>query len=61
MTQLVEEYLASLDPKERQAYEIAKKNLGSLLTLEKTDHFIKWSNQRERVHLESTAKLFHKL
>jgi hypothetical protein len=54
---LLEEYLASLEPKEKQAYEIAKKNLGSLLALEKTNHYIKW----RRVHLESSAKLFHKL
>jgi hypothetical protein len=42
MTSLVEEYLASLTPKERQAYEIAKKHLGSLLTVEKTNHYLKW-------------------
>jgi hypothetical protein len=39
---LAEEYIASLNPKEKQAYEIAKKHLGSLLTLEKTNHYIKW-------------------
>ena len=45
---LLEEYLASLNPKEKQAYEIAKKSLGSLLTLEKTNHFIKWNETRLR-------------
>jgi type IV secretory pathway TrbF-like protein len=46
---LQEEYLSSLNPKERQAYEIAKKNLGSLLTLEKTNHYIKWNEKRTRL------------
>ena len=53
---LIEEYMASLTPKEKQAFEIAKKNLGSLLTLEKTNHFLKW--KEKRAHLESS---FHKL
>ena len=48
MTTLVEEYIASLEPKEKQAYEIAKTHLGSLLTLEKTNHFIKWINLRKK-------------
>jgi hypothetical protein len=45
---MTEEYIASLKPKEKEAYEIAKKHLGSLLTLEKTNHYIKWSNERNK-------------
>lgn len=44
---LVEEYMNSLTPKEKQAFEIAKKHLGSLLTLEKTNHFIQWKKLRK--------------
>ena len=47
MTSLREEYLATLTPKEKQAYEIAKKHLGSLLTLEKTNHYFKWLKTRK--------------
>lgn len=35
-------YLESLSPKEKQAYEVAKKHLGSLLTIEKTNGYKKW-------------------
>lgn len=45
---MTEEYIASLTPKERQAYEIAKKHLGSLLALEKSNHYIKWSKDRKK-------------
>ncbi len=43
MKSLSEQYLESLTPKERQAYEIAKSYLGSLFTLEKTTGFVTWS------------------
>lgn len=45
---LVEEYISSLTPKEKQAYEIAKKHLGSLLTLEKTNHYLNWMSTRQK-------------
>jgi hypothetical protein len=44
---MIAEYLASLNPRERQAYEIAKKQLGSLFTIEKTAHYMKWIKQRK--------------
>lgn len=39
-----DQYLASLTPKEKQAYEIAKSYLGSLFTLEKTTGFVAWTS-----------------
>lgn len=39
---IVNEYLASLTPKEKKAYEIAKEHLGCLLDVEKTNGFLKW-------------------
>jgi hypothetical protein len=40
-------YLESLSPKEKQAYEVAKKHLGSLLTIEKTNGYKKWMSTQE--------------
>ena len=35
-------YLQSLDEKELIAYNIAKKLLGKLFTLEKSNHYLEW-------------------
>jgi hypothetical protein len=37
-----EKYLQSLDEKELIAYNIAKKLLGKLFTLEKSNHYLEW-------------------
>lgn len=36
------EYLASLNPKEKKAYEIAKQHLGTSFHLIKSNGFIQW-------------------
>lgn len=36
------EYLASLNPKEKKAYEIAKQHLGMSFNLIKSNGFIQW-------------------
>lgn len=43
----VQSYFESLSAKEKQAYEVAKKHLGSLLTIEKTNGYKKWLSQRK--------------
>lgn len=42
MKSVQDQYLESLTPKEKQAYEIAKSYLGTLFTLEKTTGYINW-------------------
>ena len=42
MEELIEQYLASLSPKEKQAYEIAKEHLGSLFDITKSNGFLAW-------------------
>ena len=42
MKSMQEQYLESLSPKEKQAYEIARSYLGTLFTLEKTTGYINW-------------------
>ena len=37
-----EAYLNSLTEMERIAYDIAKSHLGSLFTLEKSNHYLEW-------------------
>jgi len=37
-----EAYLKSLTEMERIAYDIAKSHLGSLFTLEKSNHYLEW-------------------
>jgi hypothetical protein len=39
---LSEAYLNSLTEMERIAYNIAKSHLGSLFTLEKSNHYLEW-------------------
>jgi hypothetical protein len=39
---LSEKYIQSLDEKELIAYNIAKKLLGKLFTLEKSNHYLEW-------------------
>lgn len=39
---LAEIYLKSLDEKEMIAYNIAKSHLGTLFTLEKSNHYLDW-------------------
>jgi len=41
-SELSEKYLQSLDEKELIAYNIAKKLLGKLFTLEKSNHYLEW-------------------
>ncbi len=42
---LIEQYLASLSPKEKQAYEIAKDHLGCLLDISKSTGFLVWKSK----------------
>lgn len=42
------EYLASLDDKETIAYNIAKGLLGTLFTLEKSNHYLEWLQTRNQ-------------
>jgi hypothetical protein len=43
---LQQEYLASLDDKEMIAYNIAKGLMGTLFTLEKSNHYLEWLQSR---------------
>jgi hypothetical protein len=43
---LKQEYLASLDDKEMIAYNIAKGLMGTLFTLEKSNHYLEWLQSR---------------
>jgi hypothetical protein len=45
-TALQQEYLASLDDKEMIAYNIAKGLMGTLFTLEKSNHYLEWLQSR---------------
>ena len=45
---LKQEYLASLDDKETIAYNIAKGLLGTLFTLEKSNHYLEWLQARNQ-------------
>ena len=45
---LQQEYLASLDDKEMIAYNIAKGLLGTLFTLEKSNHYLEWLQTRNQ-------------
>lgn len=45
---LSEEYIASLNAKEKQAYEIAKSHLGSLFNIEKTNGFLQWKKMMKK-------------
>jgi hypothetical protein len=45
---LKQEYLASLDDKETIAYNIAKGLLGTLFTLEKSNHYLEWLQTRNQ-------------
>ena len=45
-TTLQQEYLASLDDKETIAYNIAKGLMGTLFTLEKSNHYLEWLQSR---------------
>jgi hypothetical protein len=47
MKSLTEQYLESLTPKEKQAYEIAKVHLGCLLNIEKTNGYLKWLKDKD--------------
>jgi hypothetical protein len=44
---LQQEYLNSLDDKEMIAYNIAKGHLGTLFTLEKSNHYLEWLQTRK--------------
>jgi hypothetical protein len=45
MKDLVKQYVDSLPPKEKQAFEIAKSHLGTLFNIEKTNGFLQWKQQ----------------
>jgi hypothetical protein len=45
---LQQEYLASLDDKETIAYNIAKGLMGTLFTLEKSNHYLEWLKTRNQ-------------
>jgi hypothetical protein len=47
MEQLLQEYLASLNEKEKKAYEIARDHLGTSFQLEKSNGFLKWKKERD--------------
>jgi hypothetical protein len=46
MKEIEQQYIQSLSDKEKQAYEIAKANLGSLFTLTKTAGFLQWKQKQ---------------
>jgi hypothetical protein len=43
---LIDEYLRSLDEMELIAYNIAKSHLGSLFSVEKSNHYLEWLKGR---------------
>jgi hypothetical protein len=45
---LTDQYLNSLTEMERIAYNIAKSHLGSLFTLEKSNHYLEWLKKRNQ-------------
>jgi len=49
---LSQEYLESLDEKELIAYNIAKGHLGTLFTLEKSNHYLEWLESRKEKKTE---------
>lgn len=46
-TKMEEDYLLSLTPKEKMAYEIAKSHLGTLFTLSKTSGYLQWKKAQD--------------
>lgn len=44
---LEKEFLDSLNEKERMAYHIAKSHLGTMFSLDKSNAFLQWINERE--------------
>ena len=44
---LEKEFLDSLNNKERMAYHIAKSHLGTMFSLDKSNAFLQWINERE--------------
>jgi len=45
-TQLINEFLASLNEKELIAYNIAKSHLGTLFSLDKSNAYLEWLEER---------------
>ena len=45
--EMIELYLASLDPLQKKAYEIAKEHLTESYTLEKSNGFLKFKREYE--------------
>ena len=43
---LIDEYLCSLDEMELIAYNIAKSHLGTLFSVEKSNHYLEWLKAR---------------
>jgi hypothetical protein len=48
MMSLQEQYIASLSPKEKQAYHIAKSHLKSLFILENTNGYLQWLEKQKK-------------
>jgi hypothetical protein len=46
MEQMMEDYVASLNPKELKAYHIAKSHLGMSFDLQKSNGFLEFKNKR---------------
>lgn len=49
-TDLLNEFLASLDEKEMIAYNIAKSHLGTLFSLDKSNAYIEWLQNRQQTN-----------
>ncbi len=49
-TDLLNEFLASLDEKEMIAYNIAKSHLGTLFSLDKSNAYIEWLQNRKQTN-----------
>jgi hypothetical protein len=47
-TQLINEFLASLNEKELIAYNIAKSHLGTLFSLDKSNAYLEWLEERNK-------------
>jgi hypothetical protein len=47
-TQLINEFLASLNEKELIAYNIAKSHLGTLFSLDKSNAYLEWVEERNK-------------
>lgn len=56
MNTLAQQYVESLTPTEKQAYELAKDHLGSLFNIEKTNGFLQWKQKQSITNTETKQK-----